>query len=82
MSYGGNGVAVSLPPAKSPALGAQPKCACNGKGAARKANARCACHGTSNGQASREANAEVDFSKMTAAEKVAFHRARWDRILG
>jgi hypothetical protein len=28
------------------------------------------------------ANGEPDFSKMTAAEKVAHHRARWNRILG
>jgi hypothetical protein len=28
------------------------------------------------------ANGAVDFSKMTRAEKVAYHRARWDRILG
>jgi hypothetical protein len=28
------------------------------------------------------ANGAVDFTKMTAAEKVAYHRARWDRILG
>jgi len=25
---------------------------------------------------------EPDFSKMTAAEKIAYHKARWDRILG
>jgi hypothetical protein len=25
---------------------------------------------------------ETDFHKMTAAQKVAYHRARWDRILG
>jgi hypothetical protein len=24
----------------------------------------------------------VDFAKMTAAQKVAYHKARWDRILG
>ncbi|MSQ95492.1 MAG: hypothetical protein EXR98_13165 [Gemmataceae bacterium] len=28
------------------------------------------------------AQAEPDFSKMTAAQKVAYHKARWDRILG
>jgi hypothetical protein len=28
------------------------------------------------------ANGEPDFRKMTAAEKVAYHKARWDRILG
>jgi hypothetical protein len=27
-------------------------------------------------------NHEPDFSKMTAAEKIAYHKARWDRILG
>lgn len=25
---------------------------------------------------------EVDFTRMTAAEKIAYHKARWDRILG
>ena len=28
------------------------------------------------------ANGVVDFTKMTAAQKVAYHKARWDRILG
>jgi hypothetical protein len=28
------------------------------------------------------ANQEPDFTKMTAAEKIAYHKARWDRILG
>ena len=27
-------------------------------------------------------DAGVDFAKMTSAEKVAYHKARWDRILG
>jgi hypothetical protein len=27
-------------------------------------------------------NGTVDFSKMTSAQKVAYHKARWDRILG
>jgi len=27
-------------------------------------------------------NGEPDFTKMTAAEKIAYHKARWDRILG
>jgi hypothetical protein len=43
MSYGGNGVTVSLPPAR---------------------------------------NGQPDFSRMTPAEKIAYHKARWDRILG
>ena len=32
--------------------------------------------------AARSSNGHPDFAKMTPAEKVAFHRARWDRILG
>ena len=28
------------------------------------------------------ANGVPDFSKMSAADKVAYHRARWKRILG
>jgi hypothetical protein len=30
----------------------------------------------------RSTNGAVDFSKMTAAEKIAYHKAKWDRILG
>ena len=56
MSYGGNGVAVSLPPSAG-AAPAQP-------------------------QPKAESNGQVDFSKMTTAQKVAYHKARWDRILG
>jgi hypothetical protein len=51
MSYGGNGVAVSLPPGKAEA----------------KAPAE---------------DGEVDFAKMTPAQKMAYHKARWDRVLG
>ncbi|HZY85692.1 MAG TPA: hypothetical protein VFE78_12735 [Gemmataceae bacterium] len=29
-----------------------------------------------------ESNGTADFSQMTAAQKVAYHKARWDRILG
>jgi hypothetical protein len=83
MNYGGNGVTVSLPPAKSTTLEAKPGCACNGIGPARKSNAGCTCHGVAHGTARTiKTRTEVDFSKMTAAEKVAYHRARWDRILG
>jgi hypothetical protein len=28
------------------------------------------------------ATGEPDFKRMTAAEKIAYHKARWDRILG
>jgi hypothetical protein len=50
MSYGGNGVAISLPPGQ--------------------------------GEAKAAGNGAVDFRKMTAAQKIAYHKARWDRILG
>jgi hypothetical protein len=49
----------------------------------QKRAAACTCGGTcKNGKAKAATNGEVDFSKMTAAQKVAYHRARWDRILG
>src|SRR5262245_64776370 len=53
MSYGGNGVATSLP--ARPAI-------------------------TKKGAQEPVANGQPDFAKMTAAQKVAYHRARWDRI--
>jgi hypothetical protein len=37
----------------------------------------CSCNGEK-----KEHSSEPDFRKMTAAEKVAWHRARWNRILG
>jgi hypothetical protein len=38
---------------------------------------KCACS-----CASANGNGEVDFTKMTPAQKIAYHKARWDRILG
>jgi hypothetical protein len=52
MSYGGNGVAVSLPPGKA------------------------------EGKAPAAEDGAVDFAKMTPAQKMAYHKARWDRVLG
>ncbi len=44
------------------------------------ADCGCGCNGHCNGKAAgKEA---VDFTKMTPAQKVAYHKARWDRILG
>ncbi|HZT81934.1 MAG TPA: hypothetical protein VFA26_17035 [Gemmataceae bacterium] len=37
---------------------------------------------SANGGARAAGDGQPDFAKMTAAEKVAWHRARWDRILG
>jgi hypothetical protein len=79
MSYGGNGVVVSAPPRAVEANGrgqpAGPMCACRST-----AQAACAC--VDNTASKPEPNGTVDFTKMTAAQKIAYHKARWDRILG
>jgi hypothetical protein len=80
MSYGGNGKVTSVPPgsngqakvaAKAPAAKKDCGCGCNGAGTCAPKTA-----------AESSANGQPDFAKMTAAQKVAYHRARWDRILG
>ncbi len=79
MSYGGDGKVVSVPPPVSQTTAAS----VNGKA---KADCGCGCKGSCNGKAEKAASnghaAEVDFTKMTPAQKVAYHKARWDRILG
>lgn len=83
MNYSGNGVTISAPPAKTNKSTCP--CAPAKEGAPHDA---CACKdkkaGETNGKAAEKArsNGEVDFAKMTSAQKVAYHRARWDRILG
>jgi hypothetical protein len=73
MSYGGNGKLPSSPAPPSPRTAvralepAKKDCGCG-------CNGTCATKITSNG--------EPDFTKMTTAEKIAWHKARWDRILG
>ncbi len=74
MSYGGNGVAVSR-------HAAAPK---------EEKHATCACQcGTRNKEEARPvagepagSNGPPDFAKMTTAQKMAYQKARWDRILG
>lgn len=77
MSYGGNGTVISVPPSAAEANGrrqpAGPACAC------KSTQAACACADKNPGKA--EMNGTVDFTKMTAAQKIAYHKARWDRIL-
>ena len=71
MSYGGSGTTISLPaPAKS---------ATEKKTAERACACECQCKDESGTAKSAEA---VDFSKMTAAEKMAWHKAKWDRVFG
>jgi len=67
MSYGGDGRTVSLP--VKPVE----------KKPAEKAACACACDDK---KPAVEANGTPDFSKMTNAQKMAYHKARWDRILG
>ncbi len=70
MSYGGSGTTISVPtPTGQPAA----KC---------KGSCRCGCNGKKESVPVVASNGQPDFTKMTAAQKVAYHRARWDRILG
>jgi hypothetical protein len=77
MNYGSTGTVISVPqPSNGQAPGARPDCAC-----------KCACQearSASKGTSSCEpgTNGAADFTKMTAAQKVAYHKAKWDRILG
>ncbi len=76
MSYGGNGKVVSLPES--------PRVATRGLEAAKK-DCGCGCNGAGTcapRTAAPSANGHPDFAKMTPAQKVAHHKARWDRILG
>jgi hypothetical protein len=71
MSYAGTGKVISIPPTAgaakpAPAKPAENSCGCTGT----KPNA-CACDDT-----------KPDFQTMTPAQKVAYHRERWNRILG
>jgi hypothetical protein len=78
MNYGGNGTVISVPPSATPANGrrqpAGPACAC------KNTLSACACADKKPSKA--ETNGTVDFTKMTTAQKIAYHKARWDRILG
>ncbi|HMF18930.1 MAG TPA: hypothetical protein VKE98_17110 [Gemmataceae bacterium] len=67
MNYGGSGVTISPGVEKK-------KCACKSCDCAKKIEPGLVVEETSNGT--------PDFSKMTPAEKMAYHKARWDRILG
>src|SRR5262249_39780807 len=66
MSYDGSSSLISLP--EKPTTSAEPACNCKG----------CAC----SKKATTATQGEVDFRKMTPAEKLAYHKAKWDRVLG
>jgi hypothetical protein len=98
MNYGGNGKVISTPLTPQPPLPQPRGCPTgreiSGEGEKDKARSAseargecqcaCECNGTSKAeaQASHQSNGQVDFTKMTTAEKMAYHKARWDRILG
>jgi hypothetical protein len=74
MSYGGNGVAMSVPaPVREKKEEAHAGCACQCKGTKQAA---------ATAKVENNDHGEPDFSRMTPAEKIAYHKARWDRILG
>jgi hypothetical protein len=77
MSYGGKGVVISAPPSTNGITTAKKSTACACK---TTAHGSCAC--TEKKPDKSTTNGAVDFTKMTAAQKVAYHKARWDRILG
>ncbi len=77
MSYGGNGVVMSVPPSAPESRTRQEQTAC-----ACKSTVHAACACSDKKAVKAEMNGTVDFTKMTAAQKIAYHKARWDRILG
>jgi hypothetical protein len=80
MSYGGNGKVTSIPAARPTPKTTTP----NGK----KADCGCGCNGSGKcqekpaGAEKSVGDATPDFAAMTPAQKIAYHKARWDRVLG
>lgn len=71
MSYGGDGVTRSIPVSSNGRAPAKEK--------AETKSTQCQCHSH---KSKATSNGEPDFSSMTSAEKIAWNKARWDRILG
>lgn len=72
MNYGGDGKTISAPAHAKPQ-------------AAKDKEHHCACQcpkGEKKEEKAAAKNGTPDFRKMTPAEKVAWHKARWDRVLG
>jgi hypothetical protein len=82
MSYGGNGVVINTPPTVNSAAKtgeAVAACACKAEKSPEQAGCQCA---TPAAATAPVGNGTPDFRRMTPAQKVAYHKARWDRILG
>lgn len=74
MSYGGSTKTISVPTPTPATPAEKTACACTpGKPA-------CSC--STEKKPVTPSNGEVDLKKMTPAQRVAYHKARWDRILG
>jgi hypothetical protein len=71
MSYGGSGTTISVPRSAKPKFGGDAHAQC-----------QCKCQVEKPEDKSGQASQEVDFTKMTPAQKIAWHKANWDRILG
>jgi hypothetical protein len=72
MQYAANGKVVSVP---SKSKKSEKSCSCGCGECGDKITKKEAAK-------QRDADSEPDFANMTPAEKIAYHRARWDRILG
>jgi hypothetical protein len=74
MAYGGSGTTISLPTPSPIAATSKKDCKCGGS----------CCE--KNGQAASPyptlTNGEPDFRKMTNSQRIAYHKARWNQILG
>jgi hypothetical protein len=79
MSYGGSGTVISVPP--GPAAAKKAACACNGSATPAHGGCTCPVPGKT-AKAENSSNGTPDFARMTTAQKLAWHKARWDRILG
>jgi len=81
MSYGGNGKVISF--VESPRAAARGIVPAHAACGCQPVAGACHCESAKpQAEASANGNAAPDFSKMTAAEKIAYHKAKWDRILG
>ncbi len=84
MNYGGPGKVISIPASangQAHTTAKDEKAACGCKGGCQD-KARSASEGLQARRASEGANGTVDFATMTLAQKIAYHKAKWDRILG
>ena len=73
MAYSGNGRVISFP--EKTTASSEGSCRCG---------QQCSCRDKQSSNSNSfpvTANGEPDFSRMTNAQKIAYHKARWDRIL-